>query len=225
MTSKRLVRTLLLSAAMAVVSVPALAPAADDPKPAQPAPGGSGRFNPADRLKNYRDQFEGINLNEDQMKKIDGFIETAEVEVKKASNPDDREARSAAFAAIRKLDEDVQSVLTDPQKTALRAKRQSMMVDRMKQPYANPELKLTDEQSKKIDAIFTDLKKEMATVDTSAGDRREAFGKIFKMAGEARQKIDALLTEDQKKLIPKPQFGRRSRGGSSQDAPKPPSNN
>jgi len=224
MTSKRLARTLILSAALAVVSVPVFAPAADEPKPAQPTPPTNrSRFNPADRLKNYRDQFEGLNLKDDQMKKIDGFIETAEVEVKKAGDPEDRAARTAAFTALRKLDEDVQSVLTDEQKTALRTKQQSMMVDRFKQVYTNPELKLTPEQSTKIDAIFADLKKQMASVDMSSGDRRENFQKIGKMMGDTREKVSALLTEDQKKLIPAP----RSRGNRGQGtAPaKPPANN
>jgi len=79
MTPKRFARILMLSAALSVVSFPVLAPAADDPKPAETTPPtpppNTPRFSPADRLKNYRDQFEGLNLNDDQMKKIDGFID------------------------------------------------------------------------------------------------------------------------------------------------------
>ena len=49
-------------------------------------------------LKNYRDQFEGLNLTEDQMKKIDGFVETAEAEIKKGEGDflTDREARTGS---------------------------------------------------------------------------------------------------------------------------------
>src|SRR5205823_1591197 len=99
----------LLSAAL-LVSLTCLARAADEPpRPAADAP--RPRFNPADELKNYRDRFEGVNLTDDQMKKIDGFLETAEAEVKKLEGKDDRDSMRAVFGAMRKLREDVDSVL------------------------------------------------------------------------------------------------------------------
>src|SRR5579863_4157665 len=118
---KNTLRIVLLGAALSAVALPAFTLAADD-TPAPATRPSRGTFNPADMLKNYRDQFEGLNLTDDQMKKIDGFIETAEAAVKKSTA--DGADRRAGFTAFQKLNDDVQSVLTDAQKTALKAKRQ-----------------------------------------------------------------------------------------------------
>src|SRR5882724_11789768 len=138
MTTKKSLRIALLGAALAVTGFSGITRAADDTtKPATPAPaaqppangrgGRGGNFNPADQLKNYRDQFEGLKLTDEQMKKIDGFLETATTEVAKAADD-----RRAAGQAMRQLQTDVDSILTDEQKTALRGKRQQQMIDRTK---------------------------------------------------------------------------------------------
>jgi hypothetical protein len=169
-------------------------------------------MDPTERLKNYRDQFEGLNLSDDQMTKIDGFITTAETEVKRLLGADaDDSARREAFAAIRKLDEDVQSVLTDPQKAQLRQKRQQMMVDRFKTEYTKASLNLTDDQLKKVNAIFDDMKSQMAALPK--GDDRESRGKAFQLLRDTRDKLNTVLTPEQQKQIP--QFGRRGRTGNN----------
>ena len=102
-------------------------------------------------IRNYRDQFEGFNLTEDQMIKIDGFIDICEAEIKKAGDFEDRDLRHAAFAAVSKLNEDVQLTLTDTQKTsgATNSSR-AAGIDRFKEPYLNPALKLTSEQTGRL---------------------------------------------------------------------------
>ena len=153
-------------------------------------------------IKNYRDQFEGLGLTDDQMKKIDGFITTAETEIKSLSGKDDQESRRSAFGAFRKLGEDVQSTLTDSQKTALRKKQQAARFDRFKKTYTAPELNLTADQTTKINAIMSDHEKESANVDFSDQEaRRKAFEAILAV----REKLNAVLTPEQQKQIP--QFG------------------
>jgi Spy/CpxP family protein refolding chaperone len=172
-------------------------------------------------IKGFRDQFEGLGLTDDQMTKIDGFVTTAETEIKKAS--DDQEGRRTAFGAFRKLNEDVQSVLTDAQKAGLRKKQQAAMIDRVKKTYTAPELKLTEDQTTKINAVLADTQKAMADADYSTQEaRRAAFGKMR----DAREKINAILTPEQQKLIP--QFGppgggqgRRNRGNGAGATPPP----
>jgi Spy/CpxP family protein refolding chaperone len=222
---KETLRVMLLGAALSAMSLTGLTRAADDTakpadttpaaKPADPAPtpgrGGRGNFNPADYLKNYRDQFEGLNLTDDQMKKIDGFLDTATTEVTKAGTGQD--GREATGAALRKLREDVQSVLTDTQKTALRAKRIGAMYDDLTKRYTADTLKLTDDQKTKITALISDAKtKALAAPAPDANAAGGPGGGRGGFAGfrELRTSIEAVLTPDQVKLLP--QFGRGGRG-------------
>jgi Spy/CpxP family protein refolding chaperone len=226
---KATLRIMLLGAALSAVSFTGMSYAADDTtpaKPATPAPTtpparqGRGNFDPAEMLKTYRDRFEGITpaLTDDQMKKIDGFIETAEAEVKKNAGSTDPEARRASFGAIRKLGEDVNAVLTDEQKTAIRAKRTAAMFDQMKTTYTADNLKLTDDQKTKITAIIDEAKKAALAAPPPApdanGGRQRGGG--FAAMREARDKINAVLTPEQQKEIPTfggPGGGRGNRGG------------
>jgi hypothetical protein len=227
MMTKETLRMIVLGAALSAVSLTGMARAADDPaKPATPAaaptPPARPQFNPADMLKNYRDQFEGLNLSDDQMKKIDGFIATAEAEVAKTPAPAAPDANAqpgqgrrgggggAAFQAIRKLNEDVQSILTDTQKAALRAKQVAARVDRTLATYTAANLMLTDDQKTKVTAIIEDAKKE-AVAFTPSGDRQADGQKQREMRTAMTEKLNAVLTPDQQKLIPA--FGRGANGG------------
>jgi len=207
--NKQTLRIAALCAGLTLSSFTGLSFAADD-APAKPAATATTtppttqrvRRSPADMIKNYRDQFEGLGLTDDQMKKIDGFITTAETEIKSLSGKDDQESRRSAFGAFRKLGEDVQSTLTDSQKTALRKKQQAARFDRFKKTYTAPELSLTADQTTKINAIMSDYEKESANVDfTDQESRRKAFEGMRAV----REKLNAVLTPEQQKQIP--QFG------------------
>jgi len=213
MTMKKYtLRIALLGAALAAGVLPAFTRAADDtpPKPPQTQPSGRGRFNPADMLKNYRDQFEDLNLTADQMSKIDGFITTAEAAVKQSATAEGGSGRRAAFEAINKLRTDVSSVLTDTQKAQLAKKRNAESVKRFKTPYANPELKLTDDQTSKLNAVFSDMQSQLDALPPPAPGTqdRESYRKRGEVMSAARVKANAILTPDQQKLIP----ARRGRG-------------
>jgi Spy/CpxP family protein refolding chaperone len=213
---KHHLRIVLLGAALVAGAFPAFTRAADDTpaKPAQTEPPARPRFNPADMLKNYRDQFEGLNLTDDQMTKIDGFVTTAEAEVKKAGASEDRDVRRGAFEAMNKLRADVNSVLTDTQKALLTKKRNVQSVTRFKEPYVNPALKLTDDQTAKLAAISTDLQSQLDALPPIAPGTqdRDAFRKRGEIFRAAREKANALLTPDQQKLIPA-RTGRGNRPG------------
>lgn len=215
--NKLALRIVLLSAAFSTFALPALVRAADDtpPKPAPTERPTRGRFNPADILKNYRDQFEGVNLTDDQMKKIDGFIETAQADVKKAGEGNDRESRGAAFAALGKLRENVNSILTDAQKGEMAKKRNVESVKRFKDRYSNPELKLTDEQKSKLEAVYADYLAELGKLTPGTGGfDRDAFRKRGELSRSEREKAKAILTPEQQKLLPADRgTGRRNRGG------------
>jgi Spy/CpxP family protein refolding chaperone len=208
--NKQTLRIVALCAGLSVSSFAGWSFAADEPaKPAapaadQPAPPTTRRARPsaADMIKNYRDQFEGLGLSDDQMTKIDGFITTAETEIKGLAGKEDQESGRSAFGAMRKLGEDVQSVLTDAQKTALRKKQQADRFDRFKKIYTAPELKLTDDQTTKINAIMADYQKESAAIDFTDPESRR---KGFEARRAVREKLNAVLTPEQQKLIP--QFG------------------
>ena len=104
----------------------------------------------------------------------------------------------------------MQSVLTDPQKAALRGKRTAQSFDRMKTTYASPDLKLTDDQTSKINAIVEEAKKEAAAAATSS-DPQADRQKMRDLMRATRDKLDAVLTPEQKKQIP--QFGGGRNGG------------
>ena len=203
---------------------PAQQPATPAPQPTPPAQNGArpGRRTPADVVANYRDQFEGLNLTDDQMKKIDGFIETAEAEIKANGSSEDRANRRKSWEALRKLNEDVQSVLNDQQKAALQAKQRQQMFDRFKQSYLDPKLNLSEEQTKKINDIFAQAKTDFAGVEGQDDASRQKRREIFQ---QTREKLNAVLTPDQQKQIP--QFGPRrgGNGGGAQNPPPPPAAN
>jgi len=210
MLRNKTLRIAVLTASLGAMALTGLARAADDtttpPKTDAPAtpPPRRGNFNPADMIKNYRDQFEGLNLTDDQMKKIDGFVETAEKEIKANAGSEDQDARRQSFTALRKLGEDVQSVLTETQKTALSAKRRQMMFTRFKESYTAASLNLTSDQTTKVNGIFDDAKKQLDAISPTDEEARNKSREIMR---STRDKLNGVLTPEQQKQIP--QFGGR----------------
>lgn len=186
------------------------------PPPGAPGPGGPRRgFNPLDMLKHYRDQFENVELTDDQMAKIDKFLETAEKNVKDLAASNDPDSRREMFQAMRTLDDDVQSILTDQQKQALRVQRQKMMFEQFTKPYKDPKLKLSDDQQKKVTEILDAARKKMEAAATAGGDPRQQMMATFQMMGDLRKQVSAILTPEQQALLPQfgPPGGRRGPGG------------
>lgn len=207
---KGTLRIALLGAGLTLTTFVGIAPAQTAPGQQQQQPQQRPRRNPADMLKNYRTQFEGIDLTDDQMAKIDKFIATAEKGFKDLEGQTGQEARQQSRQIMRTLNEDVQSILTDKQKQALQQKRQQQMVDRMQKSYTDPKLNLTSDQQTKITGILDDFKKQLGALSTDPQDRRQ----VFQLMRDTRTKLDAVLTPDQLKLMPRGFGGRRgNRGG------------
>ena len=185
MMAKHTWQIVLLGAGLTAAILCGNVRAADEPtstpaKTDQPSTEGRRpRFDPAEMLKNYRDQFEGINLTDDQMKKIDGFLTTAEASIKPLLGKDDEDSRTQRREAFQKLRDNTQAILTETQKTALRQKMQAAMVDRSRKEYTKPELKLTDDQLKKVNAVFDDVLKQVKDLSPAGGDDRENMRKAF----------------------------------------------
>ena len=213
-------RIALLSAGLTAACLTRGVRAEDPPaKPQDPAPAAPARPGPADFLKNMKLLFAGINLTEDQQKKIDNFFEIATREIKDLEGRDD--ARQQTGEILSKLRDDVQSVLTETQKKELRQKFQQQMFDRLKQTYAKPELNLTDEQQKKITEVMDDAKKKLA--DLTAGDEQQQDRQaLFQLVRDTREKLNAILTPEQQKLIPQFGPGRRGQGGGAGGQTNPP---
>ncbi|MDB5330848.1 MAG: hypothetical protein JWP03_1999 [Phycisphaerales bacterium] len=197
---------------------------AEDPAPTPPAkpqqdPPATPRVRPApaDFLKTMKAQFDGIGLSDDQQKKIDGFFEVATRELKDLEGRDD--ARQQMGDVFRKLNEDVQSVLTDAQKQALRQKFQQQIFDRLKETFAKPELNLTDEQQKKITDVMDEAKKKLADL-TAGNDPQQDRQAMFQLMRDTREKLNAVLTPEQQKQIPQFGGGRRGQGGQPNTPPQ-----
>ena len=202
---------------------PAPAPAPDAPATPAPAPvpapqpgGPGGRFrrDPMEMLKNFRDQFEGLNLTDDQMKKIDGFLQTATTEMKSLEGKTDQESRDARRAAFQKLNDDTQSVLNDEQKAALKVKRATQMVDGMKSRYTAANLNLSEDQTKKINDLFDGVKVKITDLAKTTTDDQEFRRQSFEAMRGIRDQVNAILTPEQQKLIPqRGPRGNRGPGG------------
>ncbi|HZL37038.1 MAG TPA: hypothetical protein VFC78_17090 [Tepidisphaeraceae bacterium] len=193
---------------------------ASQPGPGAPGPqqptGGAGQQgprrgppNPMDMLKNYRDQFEHVDLTDDQMAKIDKFLETAGRNMKALAASKDDESRGQMFQVFRTLNDDVQSILTDHQKQIMRQEQQRKMFDGMTKMYTDPKLKLTDEQQKKVTAILDAARKkaEAAAAGDGSGDPRGQMRAVFQAMGDIRQQVSAILTPEQQAQLPRSGFG------------------
>lgn len=211
--NKQMLRVALFGASLAVGSWAGTLKAQDAPAPPaqqpQQQPPRRGRFDPAQMLKNYRDQFEGLDLTDDQMAKIDKFLATAEAGIKDLAGQTGQDARRAQGQVMRTLRDDVDSVLTDKQKELLRKKRQQQMFDRMSKGYTDPKLNLTDDQKTKITALLDETKKTMESLSFQNPDDRPKIQQAMK---DLHDKVNALLTPEQQKLLP-PMGRRGGRGG------------
>ncbi|MDB5354498.1 MAG: hypothetical protein JWN24_951 [Phycisphaerales bacterium] len=215
MTFKTL-RIALLSAGLTAACLTRGVRGEDPPAKPDPAPAAPARPGPADFLKNMKALFTGLSLTEDQQKKIDNFFEIATREIKDLEGRDD--ARQQTGEILNKLREDVQSVLTETQKKELRQKFQQQMFDRLKQAYAKPELNLSEEQQKKITDVMDDAKKKLADL-TSGDEQQQDRQALFQLVRDTREKLNAILTPEQQKLIS--QFGgRRGQGGQTNPPPQ-----
>lgn len=89
-------------------------------------------------------------------------------------------------------------------------------------------LSLTDDQTAKITAIYTEqAAKRDSLMKAANGDRSAMRGKMMPMMMAANDKIKAVLTDDQKKAFEKMQAERMQRmqqgGGGGGGTPPPPS--
>jgi hypothetical protein len=183
------------------LSVPALAQTGDAAKPAQ-TPGaqagkakGQGRraggvaSMPVSAIDSV------VSLKDDQKTKITDIQTKLKTDV---------QAATGDATKIRELNRtattDIQAVLTDEQKDKL--KKSTPMLNLLQSSRAIPlaalaDVKLTDDQKSKIDAAVTETQDKLKTAPRGDRAARQTINADFKT------KVEALLTDDQKKAIAK----------------------
>ena len=200
----------------------------DRPRRGRGGPGGAGgpgRMSPTQTLERSREEVTSLDLKDDQKTKLDAIFKDAAEKAKlleaevQSLQPRDRAEKVQPFN--RDLREKVAGVLTDEQKQTLRkkmaARAAGQMTDRWKRVLG--ELNLTAEQKSKVDAVLADAQKKAETqaaeADPGQGGGRGPGGGLFAGMQETRQKIQDILTPEQKQKLDEimPQRGPGGRGG------------
>lgn len=153
-----------------------------------------------------------LKLTADQQTKIQG-IETKLQDDTKALRPTpgaqvDQQTRRDNFMKMRQLtqtaDAAITGMLSPDQTTALKGLVKDLAALNFVgiTPEALPFLKLTDDQRAKLVTIGTAGQADMRAKMTAAGGDRSQFRQIFMQARQdARTKVDAVLTDDQKAAL------------------------
>jgi hypothetical protein len=148
-----------------------------------------------------------LKIDKDQAAKIEEatkkFREENKDDYDKSSfqNQDTKPEEKAEIR--RKLSEKFQVVAKDLLKPEqMKRVKQIQLQQQGMQAFASEEvqkeLKITDEQKEKIKTIGDDLRKDMQDLGRG-GNPQETFAKIREMTKEANEKVQKLLTDDQKK--------------------------
>ena len=187
--------------------------------------GGIGVRNPEQAVEQYREQVYALNLSEEQKTKLDPiFKEQAEKAKTLASEVEGlqgRERMEKTMGFAREMREKVNGVLTEEQRTTFRKNQASRMAKQSVERYrrATADLGLSDDQKTKLDAVLTESEKKYAEALAAApegGGQGGGFGggQLREVNQETREKINALLTDEQKtKFEEATRGGRGGQGG------------
>ncbi len=171
-----------------------------------------------------------LDLTSEQVEQVRSILKTSFEQAKKdrALNAKDPQAMRAAEQSRRELEnQQIENILTEAQRRKFAEIREKQRVGRRGGPAGEQlqmlidRLGLTDAQIEQIAPILTETHEKMQALRQNAsGNRREMFGKMRKIRDAQDKKIEALLTDDQKKIFKeikkerqKERARRRPRGG------------
>lgn len=196
----------------------------------QGGPGG-GFGNPARAVEQYQAQVMALDLTADQKSKLETiFSEQSEKAKTLAAEVESLQGRERAEKVMpfqREMREKVNGVLTEEQRQTLRKNQAANQAKQMTERYrrATADLNLSDDQKTRLDAVLADTEKKIAETMSQAGagggatdgqgGGRGGFGggQFREINQETRDKINALLNDEQKPKFEEAMQQRGGRGG------------
>ena len=183
--------------------------------------GGFGARNPEQAVEQYREQVYALNLSDEQKTKLDPvFKEQAEKAKTLAGEVEGLQGRERAEKTMgfaREMRDKVQAQLTDEQRQTLRKNQSARLAKQMTERYrrATAELGLSEDQKTKVDAVLSETEKKyseaLAQVEPGQGGGQGGGGQFRELNQETREKINAVLTDEQKTKFE--EASRQGRGG------------
>ena len=202
---------------------------------------GGGARNPAQAVDRMREDTTALKLRDDQKTKLEAIFKDAGEQAKsletevQSLQPRERAQKVQPF--MSDLRDKINGVLDDEQRQTLRrnqgTRQAKQMADRMKETVG--QLDLSSEQKTKIDAILADMEKKSGDLavqgnaggggiggpggGVAPGGGRGAGGPAFGLMRETREKINEVLTPEQRQKFQElqPTGGRGRRGGAAQN--------
>lgn len=149
-----------------------------------------------------------LGLSDEQVEKVRDLARSTGEQMREKMGSlqdlDRQERREKMMDAMREVQQSTRSKLKDILK-ADQIKRYDQInlqmtgINAFHQPEVAEKLNLTDEQKDKIASIESDLRKEMEGLrEQNQGELRAAFQKMRQQQDEAKDKVVALLDDDQK---------------------------
>ena len=199
-------RSIFLALGLAGASFFAMPARAADEPPAKPAAAAEASpKGPQATLARFKSAVYDVKLTNEQKAKIDPLFVSAKADLRELeTTADPKERATKSLAVLNRLKSDVSDVLTNEQKLtlikAMAPPGPGAMIDRIKEKLNSPEMKLTDEQKTKLDAVLDDTKAKLETLRTqvkSGGIAKEASAKAKEILVEMRSKLTEILSPDQ----------------------------
>ena len=192
----------------------------------QGGPGGGGARNPVQTVEQLQTSVMALDLKDDQKTKLQAIFKDAGEQAKtlatEVESLQGRERMEKLQPFQRDLREKVNGVLSDDQKQTLRKNQATQQAKQMTDRYRRTlgELSLSDDQKTKVEAVLAESEKKMTEAAAQApaagggqgqgGGRGGPFGEITR---DTREKITALLTDEQKTKFEEANRGGRGQGG------------
>jgi hypothetical protein len=144
-----------------------------------------------------------LNLTDDQKKKVDGFFDKAQTDLKAAQTDSDQKAGKQRIHEItQKLFKDVAATLTAEQNAQLKKKMQpappdyAATIDHIKAELSKPEAKLTDDQRTQAFAVLDDTKQKLQDLEAKAkASGADVAPKVKVVLADMNAKLKKILAE------------------------------
>ena len=211
---------------------------------ARRGPGGPGQQQqPGQAIENLRGFLKDLNLSEEQKTKVEAALQTAAEDFRElrgeAQSMEPRERREQVESILDTLRREVNGALDEQQRQALRKKmeqfrpaggqrpggegtgpatRPGPLLEQLRGNLAK--LDLSDDQKKKIEAVFADVREQMGELREALGAGDEAAReKLGQIGMDVHRQLREILTEDQarelREMMPPPP----GRGGDGAQGP------